>query len=103
MTVKFFFSFSRNHTIPIRLCGMEINFINFVIVILQTLLRKVAHGVRAILGFNEVDLITRMEVCEGVVSEVGKMFTTLQVTKRNISLFLYNFFPGNNVAISVIQ
>ena len=103
MTVKFFFSFSRNHTIPIRLCGMEINFINFVIVILQTLLRKVAHGVRAILGFNEVDLIARMEVCEGVVSEIEKMFTTLQVTKSNISLLLYNFFPGINVAISVIQ
>ena len=103
MTVKFFFSFSRNHTIPIRLCGMEINFINFVIVIVQTLLRKVAHGVRAILGFNEVDLIARMEVCEGVVSEIEKMFTTLQVTKSNISLFLYNFFPGINVAISVIQ
>ena len=98
MTVKFFFSFSRNHTIPIRLCGMEINFINFVIVILQTLLRKVAHGVRAILGFNEVDLIARMEVCESVVSEIEKMFTTLQVIKRNISLFLHNFF-----AISVIQ
>ena len=82
---------------------MKIGFINFVIVILQTLLRKVAHGVRVILGFNEVDLIARMEVCEGVVSEVEKMFTTLQVTKRNFSLFLYNFFPGINVATSVIQ
>ncbi|XP_066028150.1 serine-protein kinase ATM isoform X2 [Pocillopora verrucosa] len=52
------------------------------------LLRKVAHGVRAILGFNEVDLLARMEVCEGVVSEVEKMFTTLQADDNSPEKFV---------------
>lgn len=70
---------------------------------LQNLLKKVAHGVSAILASHEVDLITRMEVCEGVVTEMETMFTMLRVSILYVLLFLCIFSPGENVATSVIQ
>ncbi len=48
--------------------------------ILQNLLKKVTNGVSEIAVSDDMDVITRMEVCSGVITEMGKMFTMLSVS-----------------------
>ena len=54
---------------------------------------KVVKDVSGIIASDEADIMTRMEVFSGVITEMEKMFTVLSVGTTFIS-FNHSFFPG---------
>ena len=57
------------------------------------MLKKVVKDVSGIVASDEADIMTRMEVFSGVITEMEKMFTMLSVSTTFIS-FNHSFFPG---------
>ncbi|KAJ7363433.1 hypothetical protein OS493_009587 [Desmophyllum pertusum] len=55
---------------------------------LGNLLKKVAKGVNEISTSHEVDIITRMEVCLGVITEMEHMFTMLPAKANSPEQFV---------------
>ena len=55
--------------------------------LLQSLLKKVTNSVSEITVSHEMDMITRMEVCSVVITEMEKMFTMLAVSTTFSQVF----------------
>jgi len=74
---------------------------------LQNLLKKVITDVSGITVSDEADIITRMEVFSGVITEMDKMFTMLSVSTSSVLFdnkvlpvcYQRNLFIHLNVAI----